>query len=418
MSNDKTVAASWPVVAGSYQVGDPKAPVAVCALTSERLVGPLAGLPGVAIAGIVYTANLGIERIILNITTNPMIRFLLVCGRESALFKPGQSLVALAEQGVDGEKRIVGAAGYEPVLPNLPPEQIGQFRKQVEVLDWTGEEDLQALKTKVRALSARNPGTFKTEQRSASPISTIGEQFTIIRPGGQREPLLYDPKGYFVISIDPEQGEIVIRHYLPNHTPAHEMRGRGATSMLLGLLRDGLVTQLSHAGYLGEELAKAQTALQFGLRYDQDRPLRPREPTVKSETAATPQQTIEEPSTTAQPPAPTRKMPRINPPMTLEQFETTTPGTMVDVVLAVTSLPRPELLGGTLLEPDEADPFSAFRRTQQRVEVQWGSSVRVAMGTITDFTAGAVLRTIGRFDENRLVHAEQIVVLTRVARVL
>src|SRR5437899_7994107 len=181
MSNAKTVAASWPVVAGSYQVGDPKAPVAVCALTSERLVGPLAGLPGVAIAGIVYTANLGIERIILNITTNPVIRFLLVCGRESALFKPGQSIVALAEHGVDGERRIVGAAGYEPVLPNLPPEQIGQFRKQVEVFDWTGEEDIQALEQQVRALSARNPGTFKTEQGSESSTSTIREQITIIR---------------------------------------------------------------------------------------------------------------------------------------------------------------------------------------------------------------------------------------------
>src|SRR4029077_8005287 len=121
----------------------------------------------------------------------------------------------------------------------------------------------------------RNPGVFVTDQKSAAPRKQ--EEFVLIRPGGQREPLIYDPKGYFVISLDPEQKEIILRHYLPDHTPAHEMRGRGATSMLLGLLRDGLVTQLSHAGYLGEELAKAQTALQFGLRYDQDRPLRPRE---------------------------------------------------------------------------------------------------------------------------------------------
>src|SRR5438128_6180248 len=122
-----------------------------------------------------------------------------------------------------------------------------------------------------------------------------GEQFVSIRPGGQREPLVYDPKGYFVISLDREKEEIVLRHYLPDHTPAHEMRGRGATSMLLGLLREGLVTQLSHAGYLGEELAKAQTALQFGLRYDQDRPLRPRE---------TPAQPVAEETKTETPGAP------------------------------------------------------------------------------------------------------------------
>ena len=132
---------SWPVVAGTYKVGDPKAPVAVCALTSERLMDPLAGLPGVAVAGMVYTANLGITRIILNVTTNPSIRFLLICGKESALFQPGQSLVVLAENGVDDAKRIIGAACYDPVLPTIAPDQVNQFRKQVEVLDWTGEED-------------------------------------------------------------------------------------------------------------------------------------------------------------------------------------------------------------------------------------------------------------------------------------
>jgi tetrahydromethanopterin S-methyltransferase subunit A len=224
----------------------------------------------------VYTANLGITRIIVNITSNPAIRFLLICGKDSALFKPGQSLVSLAERGIDDKRRIIDAAGYDPVLPSMDPEQVAQFRKQVEILDWTGEEDLQVLQDRVKGLSDRNPGVFVTGQRESSS-SKKQEEFVAIRPGGQREPLLYDSKGYFVITIEPEQKEILLRHYLPDHTPAHEMRGRGATSMLLGLLRDGLVTQLSHAGYLGEELAKAQTALQFGLRYDQDRPLRPRE---------------------------------------------------------------------------------------------------------------------------------------------
>jgi len=259
---------------GTYQVGDPNGPVAVCALTSERLIGPLVALPRVAIAGMVYTANLGITRIIVNVTSNHAIRFLLICGKDSALFKPGQSLVALSEKGIDDKRRIIDAAGYDPVLPSIDPEQVAQFRKQVEILDWTGEEDLQVLQERVKSLSDRNPGVFATGQRETGRKQQ--EEFESIRPGGQREPLLYDPKGYFVITIEPEQKEILLRHYLPDHTPAHEMRGRGATSMLLGLLRDGLVTQLSHAGYLGEELAKAQTALQFGLRYDQDRPLRPR----------------------------------------------------------------------------------------------------------------------------------------------
>src|SRR6266702_2067718 len=400
---------SWPVVAGTYKVGDPKAPVAVCALTSERLMDPLAGLPGVAIAGMVYTANLGITRIILNVTTNPSIRFLLICGKESALFQPGQSLVALAENGVDDAKRIIGAARYDPVLPTIAPDQVDQFRKQVEVLDWTGEEDLQALEERVQSLSARNPGPFKTDRAPTSRIA-VGEAFASIRPGGRREPLIYDPKGYFVISIDPDQKEIIIRHYLPDHTPAHEMRGRGATSMLLGLLRDGLVTQLSHAGYLGEELAKAQTAIQFGLRYDQDRPLRLRE----SPAAALPQTMgSEKQSTTPIQVPPKRSFVEVS---TLKQLETIAPNTDVDLFLSVTDLPREHVLGGIFVEPDMTGASRVLRGTSQRIEVEWTAASRFVMGGAEDLVVGAILRVLGKFYENNLVHGEQIIVLTRVEK--
>ena len=80
------------MVCGSSLVGDPQAPVAVCRLTSADLMAPLARLPGVAIAGRVYTPNLGIEQIVANVIANPAIRFLLVCGRDSPLFQPGQAL--------------------------------------------------------------------------------------------------------------------------------------------------------------------------------------------------------------------------------------------------------------------------------------------------------------------------------------
>ena len=391
--------AVWPVMPGTYQLGDPNGPVAVCALTSERLIGPLVALPGVAIAGMVYTANLGITRIIVNITSNPAIRFLLICGKDSALFKPGQSLVALAEKGVDEKQRIIDAAGYDPVLPSIDPEQVTQFRKQVEVLDWTGEEDLQVLQERVKSLSDRNPGVFVTEQKGDTPRKH--EEFVAIRPGGRREPLLYDPKGYFVITIEPEQKEILLRHYLPDHTPAHEMRGRGATSMLLGLLRDGLVTQLSHAGYLGEELAKAQTALQFGLRYDQDRLLRPRE-------SPTP------PATEGAPGAPPKE--KAVPVVTLKQLGETALGTLMDFFFSVTDLPREQVLGGVFLESDESGVERMFSRTSQRVEVEWGPTIKFAMGGATDLVVGAVLRVTGKLSPNDIVQGEMLIVLTRVAK--
>src|SRR5260370_41387543 len=169
-----TSSATWPAVDGSYEVGDPQAPVAVCALTSEDLIAPLARLPGVAIAGKVHTANLGIERIVINITANPAIRFFLICGKDSPLFHPGQSLVALAEHGVDEQRRIVGAVGYDPVLTTLAIERIAQFRRQVEELDWTGEADFQGPAGGIGGPVARQPGCLDGSGKAGRLASAEG----------------------------------------------------------------------------------------------------------------------------------------------------------------------------------------------------------------------------------------------------
>lgn len=421
---------AWPVIAGTYQVGDPQASVAVCVLTSEDLIAPLARIPGVAIVGKVYTANLGIARIVVNVTANPSIRFLLVCGKDSPLFHQGQSLVALAEAGLDEQRQIIGAIGYEPVLSEVALELVGRFRQQVEVIDWTGEEDFPTLERGIGSLAARTPGRFAAEEEPAG-LASYEERFMLIRPGGQREPLQYDPKGYFVITLDREEGQIVLRHYLPDHIPAHEMRGRVAGPMLLGLLREGLVTQLSHAGYLGEELAKAQAALHLGLRYDQDRPLRRRKTPAELAGEAPPSQPVQEqnaatdsvsdapPQLLPTPPMP--GMPQISPPATWAELEMTTPGTQVNVVLAVTELPAADLLGGIFLEADEAEPFSAFRRTPHLLHIRWSTSTQIAMGGQDDLKVGALVRARGeraQDDQGHLVRAQRLAILTHVARII
>jgi tetrahydromethanopterin S-methyltransferase subunit A len=228
------------------------------------------------------TFNLGIEKIIVNVTSNPAIRFLLLCGRESPIFHPAQALQALFSDGVDAGQRIIGATGHLPVLQNVTPERVAVFVRQVALVDCTGELDLAVIESRVRSLVANNPGRFaeRLEATRAQHDRTLVElgqteaQFTPILPGGRREPLAYDPKGFFVITLDRPAREIVIRHYLPDNTPQHLMRGHSAEALLLGLLREEVVSQLSHAGYLGAELAKAEAALRLNLRYEQDRPLR------------------------------------------------------------------------------------------------------------------------------------------------
>lgn len=390
---------SWPEIEGAYIVGDPAAAVAVCVLTSAELMAPLAAAPGVAIAGEVQTANLGLERIVLNVVANPAIRFLLLCGRESRLFRPGQSLAALVENGVDEAGQVRGAQGHEPVLRSVPAQTIGRFREQVELVDWTGELDVAELRRHVESLAARRPPAVPRNADEPAPPVVSAHTFTPIAPAGSREPLRYDLKGYFVISLDRPADRIVVRHHLPDHAPAHEMRGRHGSSMLLGLLREGLVSQLSHAGYLGAELAKAEAALRLGLRYAQDRPLR--SDAVEGEPQA----------------APAR--PRMVAPLDAEHLARMTVGAAVQIAFRVEEAPDRGVLAGILLEP--AEPGSGprtYRASGTRVRARWDEATRVAMGDTDDLVGGAVLRVHGELREPGLVVAESIAVLTSAVTVL
>lgn len=263
---------TWPPLPGDYRVGDPNAPIAVCALTSDALLPNLARLPGVALAGRLVTPNLGIERIITNITTNTHIRYLLLCGAESPLFQPAQALRALFATGVDDRRRIIGAHGRLPVLGNTPPERIRTFLHQVHLVDHTGETQLPTIETVVRQLAERTPRPPNADP--VPPTAADEPSFRRLRPGGHRKPLGLDPYGFFVITLDRGANAIVVHHYHGDARPAHEIRGRSAEGILLALLRENLISQLSHAGYLGAELTKAETALRLGLAYEQDHPLR------------------------------------------------------------------------------------------------------------------------------------------------
>jgi tetrahydromethanopterin S-methyltransferase subunit A len=266
---------TWPPLPGAYLVGDPTAPVAVCTLTGHDLMHAVAALPHVAITGRVATANLGIEKIIVNVTANPNIRFLLLCGPDSPLFHPGQTLTALAAGGVTTDRRVIGATGYLPALRGVTTQRIEHFRSQVELVDHIGETDPTTIGRYAAALATRDPGPYAPSHPPATPGQHDPQGFTMLKPGGgKRRPIGYDPAGYFVITLDQTTREIVVSHYLTDNTPAHQMRGHSAEPILAGLLRQNLISQLDHAGYLGAELTKAETALRLGLRYDQDRPLR------------------------------------------------------------------------------------------------------------------------------------------------
>jgi len=158
----KSPAEGWPVVNGDYIVGDPESPVAATTLASHIEDVPVEA--GAAIAGPCKTENLGIEKMIANLISNPNIRFLILCGSEVQGHITGQSIEALHQNGVDPDKRnIIGATGAIPYIENIPDEGIERFQKQLEIVNLIDVEDADAIKTKVKECIEKDPGAFEEE---------------------------------------------------------------------------------------------------------------------------------------------------------------------------------------------------------------------------------------------------------------
>jgi tetrahydromethanopterin S-methyltransferase subunit A len=147
----------YPPEQGRYTRGNDFSPVAVCVILDdfdstiprELQEMVMAGLDaGAALSGMLQTENVGLEKVICNIVANPNIRYIVLCGRESAGHLPGESLLALKQNGVDEKNRIIGSSAPTPHLSNIPLEVIDRFRKQivtvVNLLCKPGERDAKA----------------------------------------------------------------------------------------------------------------------------------------------------------------------------------------------------------------------------------------------------------------------------------
>ncbi|MDN7025266.1 tetrahydromethanopterin S-methyltransferase subunit A [Methanoculleus sp. FWC-SCC1] len=161
MAEKKSPASGWPIVQGDFHTGDPQSCVAVVTMGSHLDEQGICDA-GAAIAGSCKTENLGLEKIIANIISNPNIRFVLNCGTEVKGHLSGQSFIALHAGGVSGGK-IVGAQGAIPFIENLDDAAIGRFQEQVEMVDIMESEDMGAISAKIKELTAKDPGAFGAE---------------------------------------------------------------------------------------------------------------------------------------------------------------------------------------------------------------------------------------------------------------
>jgi tetrahydromethanopterin S-methyltransferase subunit A len=251
---------TWPILEGRYKVGNPVSPIAICTMATVDMDFPM---EKIAIAGKCVTENMGIEKIVKNTISNPHIRYMIICGKVPMGHFVDNALISLIDNGVDHEGRIIGAKGGIPVVKNLTKEEIERFRKQIIPINMADITDVSRVMEKVDELFEKNPGPFEGG-------ALVSEKIPEVQASHTERDYSADPKGYFTIHANQERQEIIVEHHDINGRITKIIAGKKADDLYHTIVREGLVSRLEHASYLGRELAKAQIALRKNLNYVQD----------------------------------------------------------------------------------------------------------------------------------------------------
>lgn len=296
----------WPSVLGEYFVLDKTAPVAVATLASVQLAEELAGLrpAGLALVGKLETENIGLDKVVKNVISNPAIHTIIVAGVEPKGHESGSALLALAQNGVDGNNRVIGSTAKRPVLRNVTQAEIESFRQQVKVVDLRGCEASAEIIARVAELTFKATAAFscggvcvdEKDSFGAEAQPTLLTLPLLVEPEAAEicsdstcfcqaeapsspetvvamdsgRPVPMDKAGYFVILPVADRGVINVEHYGYDNTLLHVIEGPNTRVLYLAIVDRGWVTDLSHAAYLGKELAKAELSLKIGFKYVQD----------------------------------------------------------------------------------------------------------------------------------------------------
>jgi len=124
--------------------GNQESSLALCTLSSITLLKQVAKsdlMNKISVVGRLLSENKGIDSLVKNTISNDKIKTILLCGREVYGHKAGQSLLALYENGIDSDNRIISSLAPNPKL-TITELEIDKFQNQVQILDEIGETDI------------------------------------------------------------------------------------------------------------------------------------------------------------------------------------------------------------------------------------------------------------------------------------
>jgi len=247
----------WPFINGDYRVIDASAPVVVAGVIEASLQKELAAqLPkGLCMIARLHGAA-DVANLVRPLASNLAVHYV-VCAGDDGSQPPLGSALLLLGRGVDPPPGPVGTL-MNSIVARVEPADLKTLRRRVQFLDLLGCRDVR----KVAAL-VENPTAVSTRPSAAAPVKSAEhsvERFTV--PRDMHYETRRDKGGDFGIRI--EEHSIVVEHRNGKDRLLRVLEGKTARDICLALIRNGWVSRLDHAAYLGRELARAELALRNG----------------------------------------------------------------------------------------------------------------------------------------------------------
>jgi len=257
----------WPFIAGKYTLLNRSGPVVVASLADDALNENLAALapPGLCmIAPLRSVADA--EKLVRNVVANLSVQHLLVVGEETQTQPLGTALLALTRGG-GADLDETGTALLQALNKKFEDDELAALRKHVAPADLLGCAEVDKIIATIGALAsaAKRPNTGFVAPPAEGDVDGVPRLIVAENSAYEWAP---DKAGGFQIKIERET--IVVEHRSAKEQLLRVVQGASARDICLTLIRNGWVSKLDHAAYLGYELMRAEAALRQGADFAQD----------------------------------------------------------------------------------------------------------------------------------------------------
>lgn len=257
----------WPFVGGKYRVFDSTAPVVIVGNNAEALADDLSALatPGICMIATHCRSTADVEKLVRNIAANMAIHCVIVTTSEEEMPSALCSLLTLL--GADVEPNEEAQSQANKLRSRLDEIDFSALTRQVRAVSMPPGSETDRIVARISELASEanrpNTGFRAPVQQDENGIERV------IAARNIEYELQNDKAGNFFVCV--KDKKIVVEHFSPKNDLLRVIEGHTARDLCITLIRNGWVSKLDHAAWLGRELLRAELSMEKGDEFVPDR---------------------------------------------------------------------------------------------------------------------------------------------------